>query len=65
MAMRTTSLGTPLAGFPEPCQYEPELGQVVHRFNGGSRVCRCGRLDVPEPRFDRIPSNQHRKPRDK
>ena len=42
--------GVQMPAFPkckvEPCAFSDEYKQVIHRFQGSSRVCSCGKLTV-------------------
>ncbi len=32
----------------DPCEIDPELGIMIHKFSYDSRVCRCGGLTIKE-----------------
>ena len=34
---------------PLPCSLDPELGVMIHRFDGGQCACRCGEVVVRMP----------------
>jgi hypothetical protein len=34
---------------PESCSYSEDYNRIIHRFDMGSCVCRCGQLIVRKP----------------
>lgn len=34
---------------PEPCSKDKDLGVMVHRYDMGARVCRCGKESSVDP----------------
>lgn len=36
-------------GPADSCSYDEQVDIVIHRFDTGARVCRCGKLAVSEP----------------